>query len=401
MCDNEGCLSAVAEVFLSFFACRSAGKMQSCNDPFLHDVREVAMTKKLCFPSVCTVLLLGLPLLGASMSGRPVALFVSFPPLTQSVAHAAFSWPAFSGCLAVALGVIGLAATVGRRPLRFVPECSGRRLPWWGWIAFGLLAACWVLAWTRMPWFAPWQRHTFLPLWLGYVVAINALCHRQSGTCPMLERPLAFVGLFPLSAVFWWYFEYLNQFTQNWYYVGVAYGAWQYSLHATLSFATVLPAVLTTRVWISQQRWFRRRLHGLRPLRPSRPRIAALVILGLGCLGLAGLGFSPEVLFPMLWISPVMIVCSLQALAGREHIFCAVEGGDWRPVVSAALAALFCGFFWEMWNFYSLARWVYSVPYVGGCKLFAMPILGYLGYLPFGLACIAVIGLFDGDALRG
>jgi hypothetical protein len=44
-----------------------------------------------------------------------------------------------------------------------------------------------------------------------------------------------------------------------------------------------------------------------------------------------------------------------------------------------------------MWNFYSLAKWKYSIPFVHRFEIFEMPVLGYFGYLPFGLEC-AVIG---------
>ena len=47
-----------------------------------------------------------------------------------------------------------------------------------------------------------------------------------------------------------------------------------------------------------------------------------------------------------------------------------------------------------MWNGHSLAKWVYAVPYVDAFHVFEMPLLGYAGYLPFGLACLAV-----GDAV--
>ena len=46
---------------------------------------------------------------------------------------------------------------------------------------------------------------------------------------------------------------------------------------------------------------------------------------------------------------------------------------------------LVCGFLWEMWNQWSYPKWVYHVPGVGFAKVFEMPILGYLGYLPFSL----------------
>ena len=52
-------------------------------------------------------------------------------------------------------------------------------------------------------------------------------------------------------------------------------------------------------------------------------------------------------------------------------------------MVALALAALVCGFFWEMWNFYAMPKWYYTVPFFGFAKIFEMPLLGYAGYLPF------------------
>jgi hypothetical protein len=49
------------------------------------------------------------------------------------------------------------------------------------------------------------------------------------------------------------------------------------------------------------------------------------------------------------------------------------------------LGGLLCGFFWEMWNLHSYPKWIYHVPYDGFWKVFEMPILGYLGYLPFAM----------------
>ena len=57
------------------------------------------------------------------------------------------------------------------------------------------------------------------------------------------------------------------------------------------------------------------------------------------------------------------------------------------------LAALACGFFWELWNWHSLAKWIYTVPYVDRWHGFEMPLLGYAGYLPFGVTCALVLQL--------
>jgi hypothetical protein len=47
---------------------------------------------------------------------------------------------------------------------------------------------------------------------------------------------------------------------------------------------------------------------------------------------------------------------------------------------------------WEMWNFFSAAKWVYHVPFVNGFYLFEMPLLGFAGYVPFGVLCGWAIG---------
>jgi hypothetical protein len=48
-----------------------------------------------------------------------------------------------------------------------------------------------------------------------------------------------------------------------------------------------------------------------------------------------------------------------------------------------------------MWNFYSLAKWKYSIPLVHRFAIFEMPVLGYAGYLPFGLECAVVAALME------
>ena len=36
--------------------------------------------------------------------------------------------------------------------------------------------------------------------------------------------------------------------------------------------------------------------------------------------------------------------------------------GDWRPLITLSVGALICGFFWEMWNYYSYPKWIYHTP---------------------------------------
>jgi hypothetical protein len=255
-------------------------------------------------------------------------------------------------------------------------------------------AVAWLLAWTRFSWFAPWQTYTFTPLWLAYVLVVNALTTRRTGRCALVDRPRHVLPLFPVSALFWWYFEYLNRFVQNWSYVGIeSFGPWQYVWYATLPFSTVLPAVFGTYELLQSFPRFSAGLDHYLPIRVRQPRRLAWVVLGLGSVGLVGMSVWPDYCYPVVWIGPLLILTAWQTLLGVPTIFAPVQHGDWRSIWLWALAALVCGGFWEMWNTYSLAKWVYAVPFVNRFHVFEMPLLGYGGYLPFGLECAVVVAL--------
>jgi hypothetical protein len=343
---------------------------------------------------IMSVMLVGLPLAGVWLAGRQIRPYLEFPPLTRYVAQAPFSWWAFTLFAAInllAAGFIaGLLIQARRRSGRAAPGVRGR-LPWWGWAGVALLLGGWLLAWTRFDWFAPFQDNTFLLHWAGYIIVVNGVCTRRSGSSLMTDAPARFAGLILVSAVFWWFFEYLNRFVQNWYYVGVEdLGPLTYTASASLAFATVLPGILSTYRLLGTFALFQEGLKENLPLHVPRPRaMAALVLLAAGA-GLALIGLFPDHLFALLWISPLLVITSLQTLAGHPTIFTPLRHGDWRPIVASALAALICGFLWELWNIGSMARWHYAIPFVERFAVFAMPVLGYGGYLPFGLICLAV-----------
>jgi len=347
------------------------------------------------------VLLVGLPLLGVWMAGYDVASFLEFPPRTQYIEHAPFSWPVFAGLAIVILAtMLPFLIRVGRARSPSEPQRTVRRaiptqpFPWWGWIALGLAGHFWILAWTRQSWFAPFQLYTFTPQWICYIVAINALTFRRTGRCLLTHETKFFLWLFPLSAAFWWFFEYLNRFVQNWYYTGCEhYTPLQYFVAATLPFATVLPAVLSTEQWLSAHPRSTAGLEHFPPMRFKYPQVAAWIALTVSGTGLLFIGSLPDYLFPLLWVAPLLLLLAFQTLEKRPAAFPELGNGDWRHIYRLCLAALICGFFWELWNWNSLAKWIYCVPYVDRFHLFEMPLLGYAGYLPFGLECAVIAEL--------
>ena len=342
-------------------------------------------------------MLIGLPLLGVWLAGLPVNAYFEFPPQTRFVRYAPFSWAAFffySALIAATIFAVSLRAIQSyRRSLPPAAATVSHPFPWWGWAAVVAGAIAWVLAWTRFPWMTALQPHTFTPLWLAYIAVANALCCRRTARSLLTHRPFFFLSLFPASALFWWFFEYLNRFVQNWHYVGASFGPWEYFWYATLPFATVLPAVLSTQEFIRSFAGFQRAFGHVRPLSGFGHPILPWALLAAASGGLTAIGVWPSFFHSLVWVAPLLIIVALKSLRHETHPLQDLTRMDWTGPASAALAALICGFFWEMWNFYSLARWKYSIPFVHRFEIFEMPLLGYAGYLPFGLECVVIADL--------
>ena len=325
------------------------------------------------------------PLLGLAAAGHPIWPYLDFPPRTSPVAHAPFAWSAFAAlALPSLVFVVLIVLAIARARPQKANAHFARRFPWWGWLGLGLIAAGWFLAWNTA------QRHTFTLLWLGYILLLNALVYRRSGYCLLTHRVPWFLTLFPVSAAFWWLFEHLNQFVRNWHYSGVqAASDWDYFVQASLPFATVLPAVAATWSWL--RLWPRLDALALPALRP--PAGLAWFAAGAGALSLGALAIWPQALYPMVWLGPLLLLCALQQLLLGESLLAPLARGDWRPLLQSAAAGLVCGFFWELWNYGAVAKWHYSIPYAQRFHLFEMPLVGYAGYLPFGVTCALVMDL--------
>ncbi|HIE09986.1 MAG TPA: hypothetical protein EYP62_00040, partial [Kiritimatiellae bacterium] len=302
-----------------------------------------------------------LPMIGAVLSGEAAAKYLEFPPRTHYVEHAPYRVGAFWLVAVLELVFLYLPLAAVLIKTAEIPPLARRGFPWWGWLGIVAGAVSWGLAWTRFPWFAGFQRHTFSPLWLSYIVVVNAVSFWRGGRCMLTDTPRFFLLLFPVSAAFWWLFEYLNRFVQNWYYVGIDdLSAAEYFWLATLPYSTVLPAVLGTYNVLTT-------FLGDTPLvlersGTRRREALATLMLALAVFGLLGIGLWSNFLFPLLWIAPLLVLSALMELAGEDSLLFHLPSRGMKRLALLASAALICGFFWEMWNYCSLAKWVYEVP---------------------------------------
>ena len=267
-----------------------------------------------------------------------------------------------------------------------------RNLTAHGWLGLGLVAIFWVLNWKLE---GPRTHWMFFPLWLGYCLTVDALVFLRKGTSLLKRDWRKYVGLFLLSAPAWWFFEVVNWRLQNWHYLGgelfspFAFWAW-----ATLSFTTVIPAVFGSAELVASFGFLEHLGRGP-VIRADRRTTWTFFTAGLVMFAL--MWAWPRLFFPFVWISVYCIMEPLNVWLGNRHLGLWTGKGDWRPVLALWLGVLLTALFWEMWNYFSYPKWIYTVPWGGCCKVFEMPLLGYGGYLPFALELFAlyhfVVGL--------
>jgi hypothetical protein len=277
-------------------------------------------------------------------------------------------------------------ATLTKEPKRSVLPFLAR-LPLYAWAGAALNLAAWISSWGRI---GPW-RYTFFALWFGFILVLDGLNVARSGTSPLRRSWRGFVGLFLCSSPFWWAFEGLNVPVQNWHYkLDQPYSPLGYFLIASLNFSTVLPAVMEIAELYAS-------IPALKPrLRPPAvgPRVSnrwAVVLLGIGALMVALPFFFPHYAYPLVWLCLVFLLDPINNLARRKSTLGHLLARDWRFLVAVPIAGITCGIFWEMWNYFALPKWYYTVPFVDAAPhLFEMPLPGFLGYLPFALELFAM-----------
>jgi hypothetical protein len=260
-----------------------------------------------------------------------------------------------------------------------------------GWAGAGICAVGWITAWLPSH---PLSAASFVLLWVGLIFTVDGLVYLRRGTSPAHAQPWKFAQMFAFSVPCWWLFEAFNARVQNWHYLldrpyGFTWNAVSYNVMATLCFSTVLPAVMEMTALITT----------LAPLRPRlthddpEPRVPRAIRAGVFLTGLVALAAPllwPHYFFGLIWLGPLLALDAVNATLGRRSTVGHLRAGDMRFVAALALAALCCGGFWEMWNYWSLPKWQYTIPFVGFAKIFEMPVLGYLGYLPFGVELFAL-----------
>ena len=284
----------------------------------------------------------------------------------------------------------------GFQPVSPPPMPAPAKLPAWFWIGTAMTLFFWWLMWKRVTPFGDLVYYAFTPLWWGFILALDGLVYRRSGGNSLLARkPKILLISAVVSIGGWLFFEYYDYFALgNWYYPN---GHMPQLSHATI---VVLFLCAYTTVWPALFEWY--------TLLNTCPRLASRYTRGPkfvlsgellfwgGFVLIGAMVFLPYPLFWVMWIGPLAVFSGLLLRRGVWTPFTALAQGNWGPMILMALGSLGNGFFWEFWNWCSANPdplpvtnpnyWIYDIPYVNVIHIHAeMPLLGYFGYLPFGL----------------
>jgi hypothetical protein len=198
-----------------------------------------------------------------------------------------------------------------------------------------------------------------------------------------------------VSALYWYLFEWYNLVIQNWLYINTPPEKWIGITMKVVSFATVIPALYETAELVSALIGSRKSFRASPLIPGSRPVFSLILLSGL-LLSLLPL-LLPKLFFWSVWLGLFFLIDPINDRLGRPSILREWQEGDLRRSVVFLTAGYICGFFWEFWNYWAYTKWIYTVPVPDMPHIFEMPILGFLGFGPFGLETFAFWTLVWGE----
>jgi hypothetical protein len=90
------------------------------------------------------------------------------------------------------------------------------------------------------------------------------------------------------------------------------------------------------------------------------------------------------------WLGFILLLDPINARLGGESLLADWRAGRLDRTINLIGSGFLCGLLWEFWNYWSRAKWHYTVPIMENLKIFEMPVPGYFGFPAFALECFTM-----------
>ncbi|MFC1522262.1 hypothetical protein ACFL6Y_07620 [Elusimicrobiota bacterium] len=226
--------------------------------------------------------------------------------------------------------------------------------------------------------------HFYSISWWPYLMLVDTIADLLWGKSLLWNKPAGFLRIALFSIPFWTMYEILNVVLRNWAYIGLPGGdisIVRWSGYA-LAYASVLPAIRVYSDLLNNAPETKPHTAG-----PSGRRGITVAAVSLSAVFVALFLAFPGKCFPLVWgfsfliTEPVM----MRIASARSYLLEWLQG-KWIFTLKTVCAGMLAGFTWEFLNWKAAAKWIYTLPpEVDFCRIFEMPILGYVGFGVFAL----------------
>lgn len=229
-------------------------------------------------------------------------------------------------------------------------------------------------------------------IWWGIIFLVDAVNFKKwNSSLIHSSHKHFFLVLFPLSALFWLYYEFVNLAYPQWLYLGITPGFWIRIALSVISFSTVIPIIV-------ELFWF---FTGPVKMPKLSVRQIAIIDSHAFLIFMTGAIFTVLPFFSnifylnqLMWVGPALMcapfLISRETVTDREF---SLKGF----IIGGIFAGILSGILWEFLNYWAGGKWQYII-LPDALHLFEMPVYGYIGFIPFAFSTI-LLYLFAKDYL--
>lgn len=246
-----------------------------------------------------------------------------------------------------------------------------------------ILISSFVLLGLKIPFIKTWY-YSFA--WWGFILFLDSVNFRRTHSSLIYDSGKKLFFWMFISVSVWLVFELFNLRLENWSYHHLPSNLSERWLGYFVAFATVIPALKEL------SHFFRSFLEG-KNIHLFRFHVTPTFLWmsisgGIVCIIL--ILFWPQVFFPLVWLCFIFLLEPINYKLNNPTLIRNMERKEWTTIWSWMLGGLAAGILWEFWNYWPGSHWEYSLPYLDFGRIFQMPFLGYLGFIPFALEIFAI-----------